>query len=129
MALRGKYVTDRRVGFTVEQLAVDPLHVVRARAVLDLEPAPRPLDVWGPGLGQSLVESLRAPVLRPLPEPVRGEEEDRLGAGELRAAAEVLAVGDADGRVVLELIAVVAVDGAADLGITGHVDVDGRLAV
>jgi hypothetical protein len=76
-------VPDRRVGFTVEQLAVDPFDVIRAGAVLDAKPVPRPLDVGRPGLRDPLVQLVRAPVLGALAETIRGEEEDGLGPGEL----------------------------------------------
>jgi hypothetical protein len=97
--------------------------------MLDLEPVPGPLGVRSPGLGDALVQPVRSPVLGALAEAIRGEEEDGLRPGELGAAAEVLAVGDADGSVVLELIFVVPVDCASDLGVPRHVDIYRRVAV
>src|SRR4051794_34201325 len=117
MPLRREYVPDRRVGFTFEQLAVDSLHVLGAGAARDLKPVPGPFDIGSPGLGDALVQLIRAPVIRALAQAIRGEEEDRLRAGQLGSAAQVLAVGDADRRGVPELVAVVAVDGTPHLGV------------
>src|SRR3954452_2828552 len=115
MPLRREYVSDRWIGFPVEQLPVDALHVLRAGAVLDSQPIPSPLDIRVPGLGEALVDSLGSPVLRALAETVWGEEENGLGAGQLGSAAEFLAMGDPDGGGVLQLIRQVAVDGAPHL--------------
>src|SRR4051794_3140952 len=104
MPLRREYVSDRRIGFAIEQLAIDALEVLRAVAVLDLKPVPGPLDVGSPGFSQSLVDPVGAPVLGALAQAVRGEEEDRFRAGELGTTAEVLAVGDADGGRMPELV-------------------------
>src|SRR5262245_16690659 len=122
-------MTDGGVRPAVEHLAVDALDVPAARAVLDLQPAAQPLHVRSPGVGESLVEPLATPVLVALPKARRREEEDGLRAGELGAAAQILAVGEADRGRVPELAAVMAVHRAAHLGVSGHVDVDGRLAL
>src|SRR3954449_10820921 len=117
----GEDVADRRVGLALEQLAIDPLHVLRAGAVLDLEPAAQPLHVGRPARREALVDAVRAPVLGALLEAGGCEEENGIRPGELRAAAEVLAVGDPDRGGVLELVLEVALARAADLGVPPHV--------
>src|SRR5262245_63533024 len=120
---------DGRIGLAVEHLAVDPLDVLGARAVLDLEPAAKPLHVRAPGVGEPLVDTLGAPVLVSLLQPGGREEEHWLRPRELGAAPEVLVVGDSDRRVMLELVAEVPVHGAAYLGVSGQVTVEGGFSL
>src|SRR3954454_4136305 len=97
--------------------------------MLDPEPVAGPFHVRRPRLGEPLVDAVWPPVLGALPQPVRSEEEDGTGPGELRAAAEILAVSNPDGGGMPELVAVMSVHGAADLRVTGHVHVDGSFTV